>query len=108
MLTKSRHRSLPLPNGAQTYTGDLTFYSPGLGACGITSDDNEAVVSISHFTFDAASTSADPNVNPLCGKKIRARTDYGGTVASADLTVVDRCESAPVLLWSQFSAGPIF
>jgi hypothetical protein len=89
-----RDQNLPLPGGAQTFTGDLTYYAPGLGACGVTSNDNSPIVSVSHFTFDAAQTGSDPNQNPLCGKKIRAkRTREDGKMVSIDLTVVDRCES---------------
>ena len=89
-----RARFLPLPNGAETYTGDLTYYDPGLGACGIDSGDNDAVVAVSHYTFDAVQTGSDPNQNPLCGRKIRAtRVDERtGKSVSIDVTVIDRCE----------------
>jgi hypothetical protein len=63
-----------------------------LGACGINSDDNSEIVSISHFTFDAAQKGSDPNANPLCGRKIRAQRVNNGKQVSVDLTVVDRCE----------------
>ena len=87
----TRHRGpsdLPLPtsNGGP-YTGDLTYYAPGLGACGVTSSSSDSVVSVSHLVFDAVSTGSNPNANPLCGKKIRARREG----KSVDLTVVDRC-----------------
>ena len=90
-----RPKNLPLPNGAEVYTGDLTYYSPGLGACGIDSTDNDAIVAISHYTFDAVQTGSDPNKNPLCNRKIRARrtNEKTGQAVSIDLTVVDRCMS---------------
>ena len=86
-------QNLPLPNGAEVYTGDLTYYNPGLGACGIDSTDNDAVVAVSHFTFDAVQTGSDPNKNPLCGRKIRAKRvdERTGKEVSVDLTVIDRC-----------------
>jgi len=86
-------QNLPLPTGAQVYTGDLTYYGPGLGACGITSTDNDPIVAVSHFLFDAQQKGSDPNQNPLCGRKIRARrhNDATGEDVSVDLTVVDRC-----------------
>lgn len=88
----SKSQSLPLPNGAETYTGDLTYYDPGLGACGIDSGDNDAVVAVSHITFDAVQKGSNPNSNPLCGKKIRAqRVNEEGKTVSIDVTVVDRC-----------------
>ena len=84
-LLPSHHQHLPL--GSQTYTGDLTYYGPGLGACGVTSSDTDHIVSISHFTFDAVSKGSNPNANPLCGHKLRAVRNGD----SIDLTVVDRC-----------------
>ncbi|KAI8938539.1 hypothetical protein NX059_004425 [Plenodomus lindquistii] len=90
---ESKSQNLPLPGGAETYTGDLTYYDPGLGACGIDSGDDDAVVAVSHYTFDAAQTGSDPNQNPLCGRKIRARrvNEATGKSVSIDVTVTDRC-----------------
>jgi expansin (peptidoglycan-binding protein) len=81
-------QSLPLPsaNGGP-YTGDLTYYGPGLGACGITSANGDSIVAVSHLIFDAVSVGSNPNANPLCGKMIRARRNG----VSVDLKVVDRC-----------------
>lgn len=91
-----RTQDLPLPSGAKTYTGDLTYYNPGLGACGIDSTDNDAVVAVSHYTFDAMSVGSNPNANPLCGRKIRAKRvdERTGKSVSIDLTVIDRCKFA--------------
>jgi len=85
--------NLPLPSNTAIFTGDLTYYSPALGACGITSSSTDMVCAVSHIIFDAASTSGDPNQNPLCGKKIRV-TRFNEQVnanRSIDVTVVDRC-----------------
>lgn len=48
---------------------------------------------MSHIIYDAASTSSNPNLNPLCGKKIRIThtDDRDGKLKSIDVTVVDRC-----------------
>lgn len=85
----NRHTSnLPLPtNHGGPYTGDLTYYTPALGACGTTSTDSDAICAVSHIIFDAASRGSDPNANPLCGLKIRLRREG----KSVDVTVVDRC-----------------
>lgn len=89
-----RDQNLPLPSNAQTFTGDLTYYNPALGACGIESNDNSPIVAVSHVTFDAVQTGSDPNQNPLCGRKIRARrVREDGKEVTIDVTVVDRCES---------------
>lgn len=87
---RSHTQFLPLPsaNGGP-YTGDLTYYGPGLGACGIVSANGDSIVAVSHFLFDAVSVGSNPNANPLCGKMIRARRNE--THASVDLKVVDRC-----------------
>ena len=44
--------------------------------------------------YDELTPGANPNANPLCGKKIRARrvNENTGQMTSVDLTVVDRCE----------------
>ncbi|KAF2623665.1 hypothetical protein BU25DRAFT_375352 [Macroventuria anomochaeta] len=90
---KSKTQNLPLPDNTDHHTGDLTYYGPGLGACGIESGDDDAIVSVSHYVFDAAQTGSDPNQNPLCGRKIRAtRVDERiGKQVSIDVKVVDRC-----------------
>ncbi|GAB7340038.1 hypothetical protein MBLNU457_6538t1 [Dothideomycetes sp. NU457] len=90
---KSSTKDLPLPSNSQTFTGDLTYYGTGLGACGITSGDSDYIVSVSHIIFDAASTGPNPNTNPLCGRKIRATRfdEQVNAQRSMDLTVVDRC-----------------
>jgi len=94
-------QDLPLPNGARTYQGDLTYYNPGLGACGVSATDNDAVVAVAHATFDAVQTGSDPNQNPLCGRKIRARRvdQRTGKSVSIDVTVIDRCKSCE-LSWN--------
>lgn len=119
---KNSSSNVPLPsdlgsgntNSGETYKGELTYYATGLGACGIVSASDDAIVSVSHILFDAASTSSNPNANPLCGRKIRITRDRGGgsagrrrrrgTRSSGDngvklqrrsevvVTVVDRCE----------------
>ena len=86
-------QNLPLPTKSKIYQGDLTYYAPGLGSCGITSTDGDDICAVSHVLFDAVSEGSNPNTNPLCGLKIRANR-YDERVKaqrSLDLTVVDRC-----------------
>ncbi|KAF3071235.1 hypothetical protein GL218_00913 [Daldinia childiae] len=90
----SKTQNLPLPSNKSVFTGDLTYYEPSLGACGIQSNSGEDIVSVSHIIFDAASQGSDPNANPLCGMKIRVTRDFveaGMGNRSVDVTVVDRC-----------------
>ncbi|KAI0121365.1 hypothetical protein BJ170DRAFT_588079 [Xylariales sp. AK1849] len=87
-------QDLPLPSNTDTFSGDLTYYGPGLGACGVESTSEDDIVSVSHILFDAASTGSNPNANPLCKKKIRISRDFvemGSGNRSVDVTVVDRC-----------------
>lgn len=71
-----------------THSGQGTYYATGLGACGITNVDTDYIVAISHELYDENAKDANPNNNPLCGKKITAH--YQGK--SVEVTVVDRCE----------------
>lgn len=94
LIQSSGSENLPLPNNSDQHTGDLTFYNPGLGACGETSTDNDDIVSLSWKIWNEVQTGSDPNQVVLCGKKIRARRFNEDVSAerSVDLTVVDRCK----------------
>ncbi|TLS23367.1 uncharacterized protein PpBr36_06195 [Pyricularia pennisetigena] len=83
---------MPLPEDGETYQGELTYYNPGLGACGKDHDDADMVVAVARELFDEAAGGADanPNNNRLCGRKIRVSADGGRD--SIEVTVVDRCE----------------
>ncbi|KAG7090506.1 hypothetical protein E1B28_009619 [Marasmius oreades] len=73
---------------ARANVGDVTFYTPGLGSCGITSGSNELVAAVAAGIFDTfPGAGPNPNLNPICNK--RARVTAGGK--SVDVTVVDRC-----------------
>lgn len=72
---------------AAARSGDLTYYSPGLGACGRTNGPNDPVVALSHGLFDPQTPNGNPNNNPLCGRRIRI-TRNGKSVT---VTVRDRC-----------------
>ena len=95
LRSSSKAQNLPLPSNAATFTGDLTYYSPGpgYGACGFENTSADSICAVSHIIWDAASTSSNPNNNPLCGKMIRI-TRYDptrGHNSSVDVEVVDRC-----------------
>ena len=90
LSSHSKAQNLPLPSAhGGPYEGDLTYYDPGLGACGVTSANGDKIVAVSHIIFDAVQTGSNPNANPLCGKKVRVKRLGGDT--TVDLTVVDRC-----------------
>lgn len=93
-LRRRDSEALPLPDGTATlHARQLTYYAPGLGACGITSAETDDIVAVSHLLYDAAAekagTGANPNANPLCGKRIAIETREGKE--AIQVTVVDRC-----------------
>ncbi|KAK2045493.1 hypothetical protein LZ31DRAFT_245043 [Colletotrichum somersetense] len=72
-------------SGGVLHSGDLTYYTVGMGACG--EDDSgkdmtENIVAISHLVMGAQS-----NGNPYCGKKVKITVDGKSTTA----TVRDKC-----------------
>ncbi|PHH66848.1 hypothetical protein CDD82_1524 [Ophiocordyceps australis] len=68
----------PAENAAASSSGQLTYYYPGLGACGQTNGANDAIVAVSAPLFDAQRP---------CGRNIRVH--YQGR--SVMVRVVDRC-----------------
>lgn len=89
LLTSSTSSSAPTSTGTSSeFSGEGTYYAPGLGACGETNTDTDLIVAISYDLFDQYTPNGNPNKNTLCGKKIIA--SYEGK--SVEVTVVDRCE----------------
>ncbi|KAJ6098815.1 hypothetical protein N7467_000350 [Penicillium canescens] len=70
------------------YSGDLTWFDTGLGACGQWNIDTDYIAAVSHIVFDREARGTNPNNNALCGQKIHIQR--GGRTVEA--TVVDRCE----------------
>ncbi|KAI0632603.1 RlpA-like double-psi beta-barrel-protein domain-containing protein-containing protein [Trametes polyzona] len=70
-------------------TGDATFYSAGLGACGVTNTDADFIAAIDAQTFDTfPGAGANPNLNPICHKQVTVTGPDGKTV---NVLVTDRC-----------------
>ncbi|KAF7195156.1 Papain inhibitor [Pseudocercospora fuligena] len=81
------HPTAPPAVGAGATTGWVTYnpYTPGAtGACGWDANDSDYVTAIGHAFFDG---DANPNLNPTCGRMIRAQ--YNGQ--SVDVKVIDSC-----------------
>ena len=68
------------------YWGDLTYYTPGVGSCGIESTGSEAVVAVAEDIM-VPLDHPNPNHNPLCGKTITISAN--GKTAQAK--IVDTC-----------------
>ena len=66
------------------YTGEITYYDPGMGSCGVSSGPNDMIVAVAHGIM---ANGANPNANPLCGKTVTI--DYNGKQTTA--TIVDTC-----------------
>ncbi|KAF6226024.1 hypothetical protein HO173_012514 [Letharia columbiana] len=68
------------------YSGDLTYYAAGVGSCGVTNTDSDAIVALS---LPMMANGGNPNTNPKCGSKISIHNPTSGQTAQA--TVVDSC-----------------
>ncbi|KAF8518769.1 RlpA-like double-psi beta-barrel-protein domain-containing protein-containing protein, partial [Gautieria morchelliformis] len=73
---------------ALTHSGDLTFFPPGLGACGKINVASDLMVAVSFKFFN--SFGPQMNGNPVCGRKIKATAPGGKTVT---ISVEDKCTS---------------
>jgi len=63
-----------IPAVADNYhirSGDLTWYETGLGSCGQCNTNDDAIAAVSHALYDSMSFAANPNYNPICGRRIR-------------------------------------
>ncbi|KDN65612.1 putative SCP-like extracellular protein [Colletotrichum sublineola] len=69
------------------FWGDITFFNPGLGACGRVDGDGSMIVALSHLKMGSQS-----NGNPLCGRQARIRGPRGEAV----VTVTDKCMGCAV------------
>lgn len=68
------------------YTGDLTYYDPGMGSCGYQSGPGDHIVALSR---EIMQNGANPNANPRCGSKIGIWNPQ--THKKYEATVVDTC-----------------
>lgn len=84
---KNSSKSKPIPTDGHVYTGDLTYYEPGLGACGWTVSSSDAICAISEKVYDTKTINGNPNNNAYCGRKILITR---GSV-QVEVKVVDRC-----------------
>ena len=73
-------------SGGTSRSGELTYYTVGMGACGeddTGADSSQNIVAISHLLMGTQS-----NGNPMCGQTITIKTADG---KSASATVKDKC-----------------
>lgn len=65
----------------------FTYYTPGMGSCGDTDSDSDYIFAYGKDLM-AAKGGANPNLNPLCGRKIQIKA-YDGSMVTA--TLKDTC-----------------
>ncbi|KAL8817487.1 MAG: hypothetical protein Q9223_003681, partial [Gallowayella weberi] len=81
--------TLLLPFLTTAYKGDMTYYAPGLGSCGITSNPPADHINVVALSREIMANPPNPNLNPKCGSKI---TIYNpATKKKHTATVVDTC-----------------
>jgi len=81
IIVDNQHRDVivaPRHELQKRYTGHLTYYSTGLGACGHVNHDNDFIVALNHEQYDSGN---------WCGKGITISCRGKSTHA----TIVDRC-----------------
>jgi hypothetical protein len=71
------------PASGSSYTGEMTYFTPGMGACGHDSSESERMA-----LFDKYTPNGNPNNNPLCGKTLSITSPDG---SSHEATIWDRC-----------------
>ncbi|KAF8979645.1 hypothetical protein BDQ17DRAFT_1416711 [Cyathus striatus] len=64
------------PVEKRSISGDVTYFYPGLGACGTYNSNTDFIAAVSASYFDAFSGYAggNPNANPLCGRTIQVNS----------------------------------
>ncbi|KAJ2651580.1 hypothetical protein GGH99_007646 [Coemansia sp. RSA 1285] len=70
---------------SETFSGDGTYYTPGLGSCGETNSDSDMVAAINAPQYGASS--GDPNSASVCGKCALVKGDKG----QVKVKIVDKC-----------------
>ncbi|RYP86390.1 hypothetical protein DL770_004895 [Monosporascus sp. CRB-9-2] len=71
---------------AVAFTGDMTHFTPGLGACGRVNSASDPVVALSPAQYGSF---PNPNNSPVCGRWITIHGNGRTTAAQ----VVDMCPS---------------
>ncbi|KAJ1862091.1 hypothetical protein LPJ78_004933 [Coemansia sp. RSA 989] len=71
-------------SSGDTYTGDGTYYTPGLGSCGKTNTESDLIAAINAPQYGA---NANPNQAGVCGKCAQVK----GPKGEVKVTITDRC-----------------
>ncbi|KAJ2120640.1 hypothetical protein IW147_004929 [Coemansia sp. RSA 720] len=71
-------------SSGETFSGDGTYYTPGLGSCGKTNTDSDLIAAINAPQYG---TYANPNLAEVCGKCALVK----GSKGEVKVTITDRC-----------------
>ncbi|KAJ2353053.1 hypothetical protein GGF43_003585, partial [Coemansia sp. RSA 2618] len=71
-------------SSGETFSGDGTYYTPGLGSCGKTNTDSDLIAAINAPQYG---TNANPNQAEVCGKCALVK----GPKGEVKVTITDRC-----------------
>ncbi|GEQ68819.1 hypothetical protein JCM33374_g2488 [Metschnikowia sp. JCM 33374] len=88
-VANNRGASPTSSTGDGVFSGQATYYNPGMGACGSVHSDSDFIVAVGDKLYESYTPGGNPNENTLCGAKLIAH--YEGK--SVEVTVVDRCGS---------------
>lgn len=72
-------------SGAGSFTGDITYYTVGLGSCGVDNSGQDLTQNLVAINWEQMGTQS--NGNPMCGKTITISAGGKSTTA----LVVDKC-----------------
>ncbi|KAL2266746.1 hypothetical protein VTJ83DRAFT_6098 [Remersonia thermophila] len=81
----------PQAEGGILRNSKITWFHPGLGACGLYNGDGDIVAALSYADFDPHTPNGNPNRNTQCGRRVRI--SYQGRIT--DVAIVDRCPGCP-------------
>ncbi|KAH0613258.1 uncharacterized protein H6S33_009638 [Morchella sextelata] len=88
-VAKAVESAVSSGSGSGMYAGEMTYYTPGLGSCGITSGESDYIVAPSHlYMLESYSSGLNPNKNPKCGQQVMMTGPTGKQVPA---TIVDTC-----------------
>ncbi|KAL1932335.1 hypothetical protein VTP01DRAFT_9391 [Rhizomucor pusillus] len=76
--------ALALPIHLKLFSGDGTFYTVGLGSCGISNTDKDLVAALN---APQMGSSSNPNSNKNCGRKAQVE----GPKGKVTVKIVDTC-----------------
>ncbi|KAJ8655445.1 hypothetical protein O0I10_008939 [Lichtheimia ornata] len=74
----------PIEKRGKKYKGQGTYYTPGLGSCGIESTAKDMIAALN---APQMGSSGNPNSNKNCGKKVKVK----GPKGSVTVKIIDTC-----------------